>query len=314
MFYKKNAETKFQESDENQLSGNYPDEYFDIIIGKIAVPDYFDDNKFSHDPRTQFLSWGLMSNGAWDIPSNVYGYSPSIVLEKVSNRFELRYAFSLIPFQINGPVIDWNITKAYTHTLEYVYKYKIKDQSGAIRFLSFINTTHMGNYEEALQSVPYTDVPPDISLTRKYGRTKYGFGVNTEQNINDNLGCFIKASWNDGHNENWMYSEIDRTLSAGLAKNMSNYGRKDDNIGIGYVVSGLSKTHKEYLEAGGNGFILGDGALNYSFEQLAELYYSASLVKDKIYLSGAYQFILNPGYNKDRGPVNVFSVRLHAQI
>lgn len=316
MFFKKDTHSEYQSSDENQLAGNNPEKYFDVIIGKIAVPDYFDDNKFSHDPRTQFISWGLMSNGAWDVPSNVYGYSPSIVLERVSKRYELRYAFSLIPIQINGPVIDWHINKANSQTLEYTYKYKIKNQSGAFRLLSFFTNTHMGNYAEALQaaSLQGNNAPPDISLNRMYGRTKYGFGVNTEQNITDNIGCFIRASWNDGRNEDWMYSEIDHSASFGFSLNCSKWKRENDNVGIAYVVSGISKLHKQYLEAGGNGFILGDGALNYSLEQLAEVYYSASLVKDKIYLSGVYQFIINPGYNKDRGPVNVFSIRAHFQI
>ena len=316
MFYKKNSETEYQSSNANSLAGNSPTEYFDIIIGKVSVPDYFDDNKFSHDPRTQFMSWGLMSNGAWDVPSNVYGYCPSIVMDKVNEKYELHYAFSLIPIQINGPVIDWHVAKANSQTLEYARKYKFKSQPGAFRLMSFFTTTHMGNYQEALQAMALqgNDNPPDIALNREYGRTKYGFGANMEQNISNSLGCFVRASWNDGHNEDWMYSEIDLTLSAGLAENMGNAGRKDDNAGVAFVVSGISKTHREYLEAGGNGFLLGDGKLNYMPEQLAEIYYSASLIKGKMYVSGFYQFILNPGYNMDRGPVNVFSVRVHTEL
>ena len=316
IFYNDKNNKEYQCSDINQLAGNTPKKYFAVTIGKIAVPDYFDNNKFSHDPRTQFLSWGLMNNGAWDVPSNTFGYSPSVVLEWVSKKHELRYAFSLIPEEINGPVIDWHINKANSQTLEYTFHYNIKNQPGTFRILGFFTTTHMGNYAEALQAMPLEDYTnePDISLTRRYGRTKYGFGVNTEQNINNNLGYFIRASWNDGHNEDWMYSEIDHSLSAGISKNMSNYGRIDDNLGIAFVISGLSKSHREYLEAGGNGFILGDGNLNYSLEKLAEIYYSASLIKDKMNISGTYQLVINPGYNKDRGPVSVFSVRVHFQM
>ena len=164
----------------------------------------------------------------------------------------------------------------------------------------------MGNYDQAISEDPAS---PNIVDTREYGRTKYGFCVNAEQDISSSLGLFFRAGWNDGRNESWIFTEIDRTISAGITKNMGNYGRKDDNLGIAFVVSGLSEPHKEYLQDGGYGFILGDGNLNYGLEQLLEIYYSAALVKDKIYLSGAYQFILNPGYNKDRGPVNVFSIR-----
>jgi len=300
-----------QASDLNQLAGKMPTKYISVTLGKISISDFFDDNKFSHDPRSQFMSWGLMSNGAWDYPANTRGYTPSVVLEYVTPTDEIRYAFSLVPTVANGGDMDWNISKAGSNTLEYTHRYKISNQDGAIRLLGFFTNAHMGNYREAVALNPSN---PNIHSVEKYGNTKYGFGINAEQNITKELGCFFRASWNDGNNETWAFTEIDRSLSAGLSLTGESWKRKNDNVGLAYVVSGISNAHQSYLKTGGNGFILGDGNLNYTPEHLTELYYSFQL-NPNIYFSATYQLVFNPGYNADRqGPVNVFSGRLHIQI
>jgi len=306
------TEKDYQESDFNHLGEYLPNKYLALTIGKIGITDYFDDNNYSHDPRTQFMCWALMDNGAWDYPANVRGYTPSIVLEFVSPRNELRYGFSLVALVANGSDMNWHILEANSNTLEYTYRYKLNKRKGAIRLLGFFTTANMGNYNESLLLDPQN---PVIENTRENGHTKYGFGINAEQEINDFTGCFLRAGWNDGNNETWAFTEIDRTLSAGITMTGEKWSRNNDNIGLAYVVSGLSKPHRDYLQAGGDGFLLGDGNLNYGFEHLTELYYSAELVKNHIYLSLAYQLLINPGYNIDRqGPVNIFSVRLHARI
>lgn len=305
-------ETTYQVSDFNQLGEKIPTRYIAFTIGKIGAADYFDANKFSHDPRTQFMSWALMSNGAWDYPANTRGYTPSVVLEYVSPQHEIRYQVSLVPLEANGNTMNWNISKASSHTIEYTHRHKIKKKDGAIRFLAFFTTANMGNYR---QSIALSPVNPMITDTRKYGNTKFGFGLNAEQQLSENVGCFFRAGWNDGRNETWMFTEIDHGISAGLSMTGKRWKRATDNIGLAYVASGISRPHRDYLKAGGLGFMLGDGNLRYGWEHLAELFYSVDLHKGQIFLTGAYQFILNPGYNKDRqGPVNVLSVRLHTRI
>jgi high affinity Mn2+ porin len=302
----------YQDPDFNHLAQYLPVKYFAITIGKIGITDYFDDNKYSHDPRAQFMSWALMDNGAWDYPANTRGYSPSIVLEFVSPRHEIRYGFSLVPLMANGSFMNWHLLEANSHSLEYTYHYKLSNHNGSIRFSGFFTTANMGNYRESLALDPQN---PDITDSRAIGHTKYGFGVNAEQDFTDYAGCFLRAGWNDGNNETWAFTEIDRTISAGISMTGLKWKRNNDNLGIAYVASGLSRPHRDYLQAGGYGFLLGDGNLNYSPEQLAECYYSAELLKDHIYLTATYQLILNPGYNADRqGPVNIFSLRVHVKI
>jgi high affinity Mn2+ porin len=302
----------YQKSDFNQLAGNLPDKFFSFTVGKIGVADFFDKNKFSHDPRTQFMCWALMDNGAWDYPANTRGYTPSVVLEYVTSKHEIRYAISLVPLSANGNVMNWNISKAFSNSLEYTHKHTFKKQDGAIRLLGFFTTANMGNYNQSIALNPQN---PDIKSTRKYGHTKFGFTLNGEQNITNNLGIFFRAGWNDGNNETWAFTEIDRSVSAGISLSGSSWKRENDNVGLAFVSSGISKPHANYLNAGGLGFMLGDGKLNYAWEKLAELYYSAELVRNNIYFTATYQILVNPAYNYNRrGPVSIFSLRLHARI
>ena len=171
----------------------------------------------------------------------------------------------------------------------------------------------MGNYELALKSFGW--MPPDVTKNRAYGRTKPGFGINADQQINDQVGVFARLGWNDGQNETWCFTEADEALSAGIQISGNNWHRKNDVLAIATVVNGLSDNHKNYLMRGGSGFQLGDGSLNYGYETAAEIYYSYKPDKLRnIWLTADYQFILNPGYNKDRGPVNAFSVRMHIEL
>jgi high affinity Mn2+ porin len=302
-------EIAYQEDDINQLPGILPSRYISFTVGKISISDFFDDNEYSHDPRTQFIAWSLMSSGAWDYPANTKGYTPSVVVEYVTINNEIHGAISLMPKEANGQDMNWDISQVYSLTLEYTHRHRwLFHRNGAIRGLVFFTRANMGNYEEAIQQNPSM---PDIVADQKNGRTKYGFSINAEQELNDHMGAFARLSWNDGNNETWAFTEIDRSLQAGLSLNGTKWKRPNDNIGIAYVISGISQPHRQYLQDGGNGFMLGDGNLNYTPENLIETYYSFAVNKN-LWISGTYQLLIDPGYNADRaGPVNIFSLRVH---
>ncbi len=312
---------EWQAEGENKIAQYIPTKYFALTVGKVSIADYFDDNSFSHNPRNQFLSWGLMSNGAWDYPANTRGYTPSAILEYISKKIEVRYAMSMLPITANGNVMDKNIAKANANSFEIKYKYAIKGLQGKASALAFYNTTLMGSYTAQNIVTTYDSINPtfpindySIVASRQYGRSKYGIGVNVEQYITPNMGVFARASYNDGQNETWCFTEIDRAFSIGASLNGTKWKRNNDVVAVAYCLSGLSQQHVNYLSKGGLGFIIGDGRLNYANEHLFETYYSASLLNGKITPSFVYQFILNPAYNKDRGPISVYSFRLHFSI
>jgi len=302
----------YEESDANQLAGYTPEKYIQVLVGKICLADEFDQNSYSHDPRTQFMNWGLMSNGAWDYPANTRGYVPSAVASYISPKNEIRLGFSLLPEEANGLKMNWAVSKSNSWTLEYTRRYKWSGRDGAVRVLGFLTNGKMGDYREAVALNPTAPVIEDV---QRYGAHKFGFGLNAEQQLTSDLGAFLRIGWNDGKTQTWAFTEIDQSISYGLSAKGTRWHRPNDTVGLAAVISGISKPHREYLASGGYGFMLGDGQLDYAPETVTEFYYDAELVKNQLYLAGGYEFIRNPGYNHDRdGLVNVFSVRLHAVL
>jgi high affinity Mn2+ porin len=307
-------EPVFKSDDLNQLAGKEPESYISIIAGKFSIVDFFDNNAYSHDPRTQFYNWALMGNGAWDYPANTRGYTYGLVAELVKKIWTIRFGFVMVSTTPNGSKMDFDILRSNSSVVEFDKNYKIGNQSGVIRILGFLTQSKMGNYQDALNWGKAHDTIPLLDSVRETGHTKYGFGFNIEHAINGNVGLFLKGSWNDGHNETWMFTDIDRALSLGVSLNGGLWKRKDDNLGLAFLVNGLSTFHRNFLKAGGYSFIIGDGNLNYAPESIAEVYYSFRFFMKCMWLTPDYQFVINPAYNQDRGPVSIFGLRVHFEI
>ncbi len=292
----------------NAIAGERPVNRLTLVAGKFSIADFFDNNLYAHDPRTQFMNWSLMANGAWDYPANTRGYTWNFLLEYVREKWALRMATSLVPTYANGPLLNWDWSNNQSNTLEYERAYTLAGLDGKVRALAFYTTTYMGNYAQATAMAI-----PDVAATRTNGRNKYGVGINIEQALNDKSGVFLRASWNDGNNETWAFTEIDHALSLGYVHELP-FGRKADAFGVALAFNGISSQHRDYLNKGGYGFIIGDGKLpHYAWEQILETYYAFRL-RDWLTLSPDYQLIINPAYNADRGPVHAFALRAHVEF
>jgi len=308
--------TETDEDDFNQLAGPRPSRYLALTVGKFSIADFFDQNSYSHDPRTQFLNWSLMSAGGWDYPANTRGYTVGAVAEYVAPGFAVRFGTTAVPTTANGPLLDKHYGTAHAETVELTKTYHVGGRQGTVRLLGFRNVAAMGSYAAATAANPclHTDTSA-VALFRAPGRTKTGFALNAEQEISQDVGVFGRLSYNDGKYETWAFTEIDQSLSLGAVSTGARWHRPDDRLGVAAVVNGISPEHRAYLAAGGYGFIIGDGALRYGPESIAEVYYSLNLPRYHASLSPDYQFILNPGYNRDRrGPVHVAGLRAHVEF
>ena len=306
-------ESEQTEDNINQLANATPVKYLSLRAGKFSLSDFFDNNTYSHDPRTQFFNWSLMSAGAWDYPANTRGYTVGAVAEYHTPGYAIRAAVTQVPKEANGADLHALTSNDFGTVVEIEKTFPLSEKGQiVVRLAGFYNEANMGNYNDAVaKALPLTT--PDITQTREDGRPKGGFYLNAEYK-RDNGGYFIRLSKNDGKNETWVFTEIDRSVSAGISFNGSRWKRSNDQWGIAVVSNYLSKPHSRYLSAGGYGFIIGDGKLNYSAESIAEAYYSFSLAKKRLFVSPDYQFILHPAYNADRGPVHIFGVRFHVVI
>jgi len=272
-----------------------------FVVGKLSTPDLFDNVPQSNDPHTRFMSWGLWASAAYDYPADVRGYTQGIAAQWSREWLFARGGIFLEPTTANGAILEHDITKARGLVAEVEARFP----RWAARLLGFLNTAPMGSYTEAIAR------HVDVSQTRVDGRTKAGFAASANGDIGAGLGAFARVSWNDGQNETWAFTEIDRSFACGALQSGKRWGRPGDEAGAGLVISGLSAPHRRYLKEGGFGFLIGDGALNYAPEILGELFYRAALTR-LLSVGVNYQPLFNPAYNRDRGPVvHIFTGRVH---
>lgn len=301
------------ESEENQLAGERPVTRYTLTIGRFTLTDFFDNNRYSHDPRTQFMGWAVMYNGAWDYSADVRGYTWGWVHEFHTRNWSLRYASAFEPKVANGSQFDRRILRDRGDVFEGEYRYNVRAHPGAIRLLEYLNHADAGTYSEAIQLAKETGRVPDITATRRVGTLKYGFGINAEQELTKTIGVFARLGWNDGKTESFAFTAIDRLATGGISITGQRWHRPLDTVATELTVSGLSAVHAEYLALGGHDFLLGDGRLQYGPEYVSESYYSARLFSG-FFASFDLQHIANPAFNQDRGPVWISSVRLHWEL
>jgi high affinity Mn2+ porin len=299
------------EGQANQLAGTRSADNVTLTIGKFAVTDIFDTNAYAHDPRGDFLNWSVIDAGAFDYAADAWGFTYGLAAEWTRGWWTARSGlFQLSPVP-NGKVTRVDFSQ-YMAVLEFEGRYTWRGQPGKAKLLTYVNRARMGSYRDALQLATPSGAAPDVALVRRK-QSRPGLALNIEQALAGNLGAFVRASANDGSKEAYEFTEINRSLSAGLALKGSRWGRPSDMLGIAAVANGLSADARAYFAAGGLGILIGDGQLNYATEKILETYYALQL-NPHLNATLDYQYIDHPAYNRDRGPVSVFSVRLHAEF
>ncbi len=310
------SETVTEPRDQFHLATSVPVRRIEFRVGKFGMADFFDLNQWGTDSHLQFLNWTVDNDGAYDYAANTRGYTDGLILEYDDHWFTARFGEVLMPKVANGIHLDADIARARAENLELdATGGLIAHRQGTVRLLGYLNHADMGNYREAIADFLASDrsSPPDIIATRRQGRHRYGFELNFEQSITDDVGVFGRLGWSDGRNESFAYTEVDRTLELGGFSKGTPWHRRNDRAGVAFVANGIVAAHRQYLALGGLGFLLGDGGLTYGPEKIFEGFYTAHLWRG-FFASFDIQHINNPGYNQDRGPVTVPGLRLHVDF
>jgi high affinity Mn2+ porin len=305
------GDTQSVDAAPNQLPGNVTGNNVTLTVGKFSVVDIFDTNSYAHDPRGDFLNWSVIESGTFDYAADPWGFTDGIAVEWNIGAWTLRggmFQMSQVP---NDKIAGFH-PKNFMSVAELERRYRWGDHPGKIKLLVYANNADMGSYADAVALAQETGATPDTALVRKYA-TSPGAVLNIEQEVAHGVGVFARVSVRDGQYEAYEFSDIDRSLSAGISLQGDLWGRVDDKVGIAGNVDSLSANARRYFSAGGMGILIGDGALNYGQEQIVEAFY-AFKVMDKVTLTADYQHIVNPAYNQDRGPVPVYALRLHADF
>ncbi len=305
------------ENDQNPLSlfPELPRRRLELRAGKFSMVDFFDVNGVGSDSHFQFMNWTIDNNGAYDYAADTRGYTWGVMADFEDRTWGFRFAEGLMPKVANGIDMQWNLRRAHAENYEFeLRRGLVPGKAGTVRLLGYTNDANMGIYREAIaRFLAGQDKVPDITAHPLQTTRKYGFGANLEQTLTPWIKAYGRFGWNNGKTESYAYTEVDQTFSGGVKLEGSKWGRKADRAGLAVVSNGISGDHRRYLALGGQGFLLGDGALNYGREQIAELYYTAHLWRG-LYAAPDLQRVVNPGYNRDRGPATVPGLRVHVEF
>lgn len=286
----------------------------ELRVGRMSTADTFDINPAGSDSHMQFMNWAVCNNGAYDYAADTRGYTYGAIVEYQGPRVEARFGEMLMPKVANGIDIDFDLSKSHAENLELEIKYlRALGWAGTVRALGYVNHANMGSYREATEHYVQGGDRPDITKSRRPGRTKYGVGLNVVQELFGRARLFARGGYNDGENETFAYTEIDDTFEIGGDLRGDNWQRPFDRLGLAFVTNGLSTLHRKYLRLGGLGFLLGDGGLKYGRETIFETYYNMHVWRGG-FVAADFQLVVNPGYNRDRGPAAVFSLREHLEF
>jgi high affinity Mn2+ porin len=305
------GDSKKVDGDANKFGGTQTDNRLVFTVGKFNVTDVFDTNKYAHDPKNDFMNWALIDTGTFDYASDAWGYSYGAAAEWYQGDWTVRggvFDLSNFPASLG---LDPTFTQ-FQWVGEIERRYLAWGQPGKLAVTGFLSRGRMGSFQDAITLAAATGGPADIAAVRRYN-SRGGISLNLEQQINDQVGVFARAGWAGGNIEPFDVTDIDRSAAAGVAVNGKSWGRPDDTVGLAGVVNGISGVHQQFLNAGGLGILVGDGMLPHpGLEQIVEAYYQLPVSYFKLTLD--YQYIVNPAYNADRGPVSVVAARLHAQF
>ncbi len=296
------------------LFDELPRRRVEIRVGKFSMPDFLDLNSVGSDTHFQFTNWTIDNNGAWDYAADTRGYTVGVTADYEDRNWGFRFAEGLMPKVANGIDLVWRPWQEHAENFEYELRHGvIPKKAGAVRLLAYTNYANMGIYRDQVIKAADAGTLPDITNHPWHITRKYGFGINVEQNLTRYLTAFARFGWDNGKTESFAYTEVDQTFAQGVGANGAWWHRKQDRAGIAFVTNAIKKDHQNYLAAGGLGFLLGDGRLNYGRENILESYYTAHVWRG-IYLAPGMQHVENPGYNRDRGPVVVPSFRAHVEF
>jgi len=296
----------------DQLAEPVATKRIEVSAGKLAASDLFDVNRYANSTRTQFMNWGLFQNTAWDFAADTRGYTNGLAVSWVTPRVALRAGSFQMPRQANGNVFDSDLRRARGDNVELTLT--VLPGSGAVRLLAYQNHARMGDYRVALTRALAAQTRPDIVADDTPGRRKRGVGLSVEQPLADDgeTGAFLRMGRDDGTTESFAFSEVEGHLSGGVQLAGNHWSRRLDRIGVAALRHTINDAHREYLAAGGTGFLLGDGALRYGPETFVESYYRAQ-VGPNVQIGPDVQYVRNPGYNRDRGPAWVTSLRANVR-
>ena len=296
----------------NQLAGSRSPDRWVFTVGKFAVTDVFDASQYSHDPRSDFFNWSVIDAGTFDYAADAWGLTVGAAAERYRGAWTLRAGV----FDLSNVPNSEHLEPAgheFQIVAEAEKRHELRGEPGKVLLTYFLTRGRMALLDEAVRLAATTGGPVDVSAVRRY-RSRIGVSFVVEQQVASDVGLFARGGKAQGNVETYEFTDIDRSLAIGLSLKGTRWSRPRDTLGVAGMVNDISGARERYLSAGGLGVLVGDGQLPHpGAEQILETYYSLAVLSQG-FVAVDYQRVINPAYNRDRGPVSVFAVRVHAQF
>ena len=306
------GETRALSPAANELGGALAADNVTLTIGKFSAVDIFDTNSYAHDPRGDFLNWSIIDAAAFDYAADAWGYTVGAAVEWTQSWWTLRGGIFELSDVPNSTRLEPGF-REYSIIGEAEGRYSWQGHPGKLKLLGFVNRGRMARYRDAVSLGQITGTRPDPEPVRRFA-SRLGMSINLEQELSSSLGAFARISVNDGSKEAYEFTDVNRSLSLGLVLRGNAWGRTADRLGVAVAINDISADARDYFAAGGLGILIGDGQLpRPGAEKILETFYSMRVV-EKVTLSANYQYVVNPAYNRDRGPVSIFALRAHAEF
>ncbi len=296
----------------NQFAGAVSSDRVVVTVGKFSVVDVFDTNQYAHDPSQDFLNWAAIDAGTFDYAADSWGYTVGAAVEWYTGPWAWRAGIFDLSNVPNSPTLE-PCCDEYQVDLEMEHRHQLLGHPGKLALTVFQSEARMALLEDAIDYGIENGVPADPAPVRQY-RKRDGVSLDFEQQITGDLGVFARLGDAGGNVETYEFTDIDHALSLGTSLQGDLWGRPDDTVGLADIVDAASADRLRYLAAGGLGVLVGDGELPHpGHEDIVESYYSLKILS-ALHVSFDYQWVENPGYNRDRGPVSIVAVRVHVQL
>jgi high affinity Mn2+ porin len=295
----------------NQFGGTQSKDRLVITVGKFSTVDIFDSNKYAHDPRSDFLNWTIINTGTFDYAADAWAFTYGMAAEWYRGPWTLRVGLFDLPIVPNSTDLDPTF-KQFQTVGELERRYELWGKPGKLAVTVFLTEGRMGSFEDAIRLAEATGQPADAAAVRRY-QSRTGISFNLEQQLSSDIGFFARGGWAHGFAEPFAFTDVDRTFVAGLSVAGTAWGHKDHTLGVAGVINGITAAHQAYFNAGGLTALLGDGKLPHPGpEEILEVYYSFPISSWRV--TADYEFVRDPAYNEDRGPVSIIAVRVHSQF
>ena len=297
---------------QNQLAGSRSSDRIVLTAGKLSVTDVLDTNQYAHDPRADFLNWAALDAASFDYAADAWGYTVGAALEWYAGQWTIRageFDLSDVP---NSPHLDPGAHQVQT-VIELERRLTVFGRRTRVLVTAYQSRGRMALLDQAVAVSAATGGAVDPGAVRRY-RSRTGVDLEIEHQWSESLGLFGRVGGASGNVEVYEFTDVDRSVAAGMSLKGARWRRPHDTFAVAAISNEISTARRRYLDAGGLGLLVGDGRLPHAGpERILESYYDADIAAS-CHLTLDYQRITNPAYNRDRGPVGVIAVRLHAEF